>query len=308
MAGRFDNATVEAIVAVARREKLPPAALLAVVQVESGGRISARVRGRDEPLIRFEGHYFDRFLEGERLLRARAEGLADPKAGRVRNPRSQAARWDLLDRAVAIDRQAALSSVSWGVGQVMGSHWRWLGYGSVDALAAQARDGLAGQVALMVAYIDKAGLRSALEEGDFRRFARIYNGPAYARHGYHTKMERAHSHFERYLARAMPRAEADDRLKFGSRGPGVRRLQEALTRAGLPLAVDGIFGLVTDRAVRQFQIAEGLAQTGIADGATLSRLGAARLEDRLVPAVGRILSTPGRLGRRLQLSLRRRLA
>ena len=59
---------------------------------------------------------------------------AAPKAGVIRNGRSQSQRWKMLKRAMAINRTAALSSTSWGLGQVMGIHWNWLDYGSVDAL------------------------------------------------------------------------------------------------------------------------------------------------------------------------------
>jgi len=54
---------------------VPAAALMAVVAVESGGRLSARVEGREEPLIRFEGHYFYRLLPRAKRNRAVAAGL-----------------------------------------------------------------------------------------------------------------------------------------------------------------------------------------------------------------------------------------
>src|SRR5690606_15842250 len=134
----------EAIAEEAGRLRVEPAALAAVVEVESGGRVFALVEGRQEPLIRLGGHYFDRRLSGARLQRARRAGLAAPAAGAVRNPASQAQRWLLLRRATRIDRAAALESVSWGIGQVMGAHWSWLGYGSVEDLVAEARAGLHG--------------------------------------------------------------------------------------------------------------------------------------------------------------------
>jgi hypothetical protein len=89
----------------------------------------------------------------------RAKGLASPKAGAVKNPASQAARWRLLEEAMAIDRAAALQSVSWGIGQVMGSHWKALGYDSVEALVAEARDRcFGGQVRLMLRFLEANGL------------------------------------------------------------------------------------------------------------------------------------------------------
>ena len=193
----FDDESRVWIAQLAKDLDVEPAALMAIVEVESGGRIFARVAGRHEPLIRFEGHYFDRLLPASARERAVKSGLASPKAGKIDNPRRQSDRWKLLRRAMEINRTAALSSCSWGVGQVMGAHWKWLGFGSVDALVAMARSGLKGQIELMARYIDKAGLAKALQARDWATFARHYNGPAFAKHGYHTKMAAAYAKHSR---------------------------------------------------------------------------------------------------------------
>ena len=276
----FDDATITAISEIADRLACHPAALLAVVEIESGGRTGATVRGRFQPLLRFEGHYFDRFLKGDALETARLAGLADRKAGAIKNPRSQTARWDMLDRAIAIDRTAALSSCSWGMGQVMGSHWKWLGYGSVDALVAQARSGIAGQVELMVRYIEKAKIVDALRTRDWHRFARVYNGPAYAKHGYHTRMAAAHRRWMRKLE--SDGAARREVLKFGDRGSRVKQLQEQLQSKGYVLASDGIFGLATDKELRSFQRDNGLAVSGMAGHAEWAKRDAAHAVKTIV--------------------------
>lgn len=108
----FDQTTRQAIAKIAVQLNVPAAALLAVAEVESAGRTTALVRGKREPLIRFQGHHFDRFLRGSKRTKARNLGLAHPKAGRVKNPRALSRRRDMLDRAIAIDRCAALFSCS----------------------------------------------------------------------------------------------------------------------------------------------------------------------------------------------------
>ena len=113
---------------VATELKVEAAALAAVADIESGLVAFAMVDGRAEPIIRFEGHYFDRRLSGSAQIKARQQGLAAPQAGSVKNPASQVARWRLLSAAASIDRKAAYESTSWGMGQVMGAHWAWLGY------------------------------------------------------------------------------------------------------------------------------------------------------------------------------------
>ncbi len=262
----FDTKTIAAIAPIAEKLDVPLASLLAVIEVESGGRSFATVNGKLEPLIRFEGHYFDRFLKGDALLQARAEGLANPKAGKIRNPRSQVGRWRFLARAIKINRIAALSSVSWGVGQVMGAHWQWLGYGSADALAREARSGLVGQVSVMARYIDKSGLAYALRQQDWTAFARTYNGPAYRKNKYDEKMRLACQRFQKELKVALPDVavdEVDSNLRFGARGAEVKDLQKAMTARGYVLVADGLFGLKTDRTIRQFQRDHMLEETGI---------------------------------------------
>lgn len=267
----FETKTRAAICAMAQRLEVSPAALMAVVEVESGGRATAEICGKREPVIRFEGHYFDRFLKGDARLEARQLGLSNPKAGAVKNPRSQSGRWDLLNKAIRINRTAALSSVSWGVGQVMGSHWQWLGYGSADALVAQARSGIVGQIELMVRYIEKAGLVPALQAQDWAGFARRYNGPAYAKNKYDTKMAQA---FARHAKRLASQSGEEDRpvllppaadgvMGFGSRGLDVKTVQKALTGKGYVVVADGLYGLITARVVRQFQRDHMLAETGV---------------------------------------------
>jgi peptidoglycan hydrolase-like protein with peptidoglycan-binding domain len=74
-------------------------------------------------------------------------------------------------------------------------------------------------------------------------------------------------------ARAAGGASAGQRmLARGARGPAVRRLQQLLTRAGLPTPVVGIFGPQTERNVRAFQRRAGMRADGIAGPRTLAAL------------------------------------
>ena len=173
----------EELVAAARRIErdtgIAAAVMLAVARVETNAVAYAAFAGRREPLIRFEGHYFDRLLDEGRRLKARAQGLASPKAGAVRNPTGQAARWQLLDRAAAIDADAAYASTSWGLGQVMGAHWKALGYASPKAMAAEARRSVEGQLQILAKFLAIGRLDRLLESGAYAGFARRYNGPGY---------------------------------------------------------------------------------------------------------------------------------
>lgn len=269
----LERTELDAVAREAARLRVETAALMAVIEVESGGRTNAIVAGRAEPLIRFEGHYFDRLVSPDQRAEARAQGLASPRAGAIANPSSQAARWALLNRAAQIDRDAAYASTSWGLGQVMGEHWRWLGYESVEALVAEARAGFAGQLRLMILFIEKAGLVDAVRRRDWTAFARGYNGPAYARHGYHTRLAAA---YRRHAASEEP-GDVPRLLKIGMSGPDVVALQERLRAFasagnGAAIWVDGIFGNQTLAALKHYQHHAGLVPDGIAGPRTMAAL------------------------------------
>lgn len=267
-----DNRLKQQIEMVAAELRVEAAALAAVADIESGLVEHAMINGRAEPLIRFEGHYFDRRLTGTAQAQARQQGLASPQAGAVKNPASQAARWRLLASAANINRKAAYESTSWGMGQVMGAHWAWLGYASIDALAEEARSGSTGQLRLMARYIDKAGLADALRRRDWASFAHGYNGPAYAKNNYHGKLASAYArHAAGYDGTIIQIANV---LKRGSRGDAVRSLQIALLAAGHAIVADGIFGPATEQAVKAFQMRNRLAVDGIAGPATIAALAA----------------------------------
>lgn len=69
-----------------------------------------------------------------------------------------------------------------------------------------------------------------------------------------------------------PAAPSGPVIRRGDRGPRVRALQQSLARAGVPCAVDGVFGPGTHEALRSFQRAAGLEVDGIAGPATWSAL------------------------------------
>ena len=269
----FDTTTRNAISMVARGRGWAPAALAAIVEVESGGTGFAVVDGRQEPLIRWGGHYFDRRLSGADQAKARALGLSSPIAGKIANPASQAARWKILIRAAEINAAAAFESCSWGVGQVMGAHWQWLGFSGVDALVNLCRSGAEGQVELMARFIEKAGLADELKRRDWAAFARGYNGPAYRANRYDTKMAAAYDRWSLPMGAGAPVASsAAGMLRLGSRGDEVRELQTLLVRAGVAVTVDGDYGPATRDAVKAFQKASGLTVDGVAGPATRAAL------------------------------------
>jgi peptidoglycan hydrolase-like protein with peptidoglycan-binding domain len=66
-----------------------------------------------------------------------------------------------------------------------------------------------------------------------------------------------------------------DNVRRGDTGAGVEQIQTALKAAGYDIGVDGVFGQITDRAVRDYQGKNGLAVDGIVGPNTWAKLGSA---------------------------------
>ncbi|WP_281890420.1 peptidoglycan-binding protein [Paenibacillus sp. YYML68] len=61
-------------------------------------------------------------------------------------------------------------------------------------------------------------------------------------------------------------------LRVGHTGDEVKMLQRLLTKYGIPLTADGVFGPGTERAVRTYQQQAGLASDGVVGAATWGKL------------------------------------
>lgn len=258
---------------IAKSIDVPEAAFLAVVAVESNGIPGEMIGGRLEPLVRYEGHYFDKLCAPSIREAARAAKVSSPKVKGIPNPKSQINRWALIKKAATFDREAAYASASYGVGQVMGAHWKKLGFKSIDAFLEKARSGLAGQAELMAKYIKEFGLDDELRALDWSAFARGYNGPGYRDNKYDTKMAEAY-HLYGGTDTVVPTRSGY--LRLGSQGAGVRDLQAMLVLAGYKINIDGDFGTTTKEAVMAWQTKNNLKADGIVGPKTQQSLVALR--------------------------------
>lgn len=284
----FDPNTIQMISLVADSHGIHPAALAAIVEVESGGITYAKVDGRSVPLIRIEGHYFDRLVPAKKQQQARSAGLASPKVGAIKNPKSQENRYRMFQRMCDIDKHAAIMSCSWGVGQVMGVHWSNLGFASADDFRLFVMAGLRNQIEVMVRFIEHAGLIDELQRQDWAGFARGYNGPAYKKNNYHIKMAQA---FIAYGGSTSV-SPANGMLRLGSSGAAVRELQTLLQRAGYSIVVDGDFGTATKKAVVEFQISQKLEVDGVVGPKTQEALKVFQLTQNETPGAQLPSSVP----------------
>lgn len=163
------------------------AEMKAVAEVESGHLGAFLETG--EPVILFEPHIFHRETRGR--FADVAPGLSYPtwKSGAYGPVSSQHAK---LERAAALDRQAALRSCSYGLFQVMGFNHQRAGFATIQAFVNAMYAGVEGHIRAFVAFVGyEERLVKALRAHDWTTFARLYNGSGYARHGYHTRLAAA---------------------------------------------------------------------------------------------------------------------
>ena len=153
----------------------------------------------------FEPHVFYRCLTPERRALAVANGLAYASWKPGQYPKDSYPR---LARALEIDETAVLKACSWGLGQILGENHRAAGFATPQAMVAAFCESEAAQLEGMVAFITARGLDGHLRNHNWAAFARGYNGPAYAKHGYDTKLANALAKWSRIkdtpLGRAAP--------------------------------------------------------------------------------------------------------
>lgn len=232
------------------------AAVRAVAQVESagGGFLADR-----RPKILFERHIFHGRTDG-RYSAAHSDVSWPQRGGYLGGARE----YDRLQKAILLDRKAALESASWGKFQVMGFNYAACDHPEVESFVRAMVSGEPAQLAAFVAFIKTKKLDDELIRRDWAGFARGYNGSAYAENGYDRKMADAYALF------ASGGARTDNPLpllKLGDTGQGVMHLQELLG-----LTPDGDFGTSTKAKVVAFQENHGLHADGIVGGQTWALL------------------------------------
>lgn len=181
----------------ALRLGVPVASVMAVNSVESRGR---GFNADGSLIILFERHVMRRRLQAHGYPQADIDALAsrypdiiNPSAGGYLGGGRE---WERLNRARAVHDSAALESASYGLFQIMGHHWKRLGYDSVQSFVASMEEGESRQLEAFVRFIETDQvLHKALKNSQWALFAKYYNGPAYEKNQYDIKMAQAFDRF-----------------------------------------------------------------------------------------------------------------
>lgn len=171
------------------------AALKAVVEVECKG---SGFNADGTPVILYERHKFYQGLRAIKWITKSNEwyklypDLCNPKAGGYGKYSEQHKK---LARAAELNRSVALESCSWGMGQVMGYHWKSLGYESLQVFINAMYKDEYSQVDAMCRYIVHNNLIRHIQSKNWAVFAKGYNGIGYKANNYDTKLASAYKKY-----------------------------------------------------------------------------------------------------------------
>lgn len=171
--------TTEQIKELATKNGYAYAALKAVIDVESGGKGFA---DDGKIIIQFEPSWF------KRKSPYTPSGLWS-----LNKVDRQSEEWKAFNDAFSKNPDAAMESTSIGMMQVMGFHWKMLGFANVGVMWDYAKESEANQVDLAIRFIKKnAKLDKALKNKDWPTVAYYYNGASYKEFKYDTRLLAEH--------------------------------------------------------------------------------------------------------------------
>lgn len=180
----------------AKKYDLEVAAIKAVHEVESAGRgfLNGKVK------ILFEGHIFwkelvKRQVDPRKVLPGNEDVLQEKYI--PRNPSYRLDQHYRLNKAAKINAEAAYSSASYGLFQIMGFHYQKLGFPTAKAFVDFLSVNEANQLEVFGRFIAANNLIKPLQSHNWAKFALGYNGSAYKTNKYDTKLAAAYAKYSR---------------------------------------------------------------------------------------------------------------
>lgn len=182
------------------------AAIKAVVSIEAGAAMKG-FWAPGVPVINFDPAMYRRYAS-KATDRSGAKGESVP-AGLTGYARSE---WSQLINARKKNAQGANMGTFWGMFQIGGFCYKVCGCTSVDEFVRLMSYSELEQLELFAAFLENTGYVKDLRAKNWASFSRKYNGPSYARRGYHTKMAKAYAKFRAQESKKKPAPVPDGKL------------------------------------------------------------------------------------------------
>lgn len=175
------------------------AAIKAVVEIEAG-KTHNGFWSENKPLINFDLTMFRKMAAKNKVGLASAAKnypviFSRPNAARYGS--QQAGQQARLDAARKVHDLSAIEGTFWGMFQIGGFNWKKCGAGSPDEFVELMSRSERDQLELFARFITNTGLLKHLKNKNWAAFANGYNGPGYAKRGYHTRMAAAYNRYKK---------------------------------------------------------------------------------------------------------------
>lgn len=174
------------------------AMIKAVKEVESG-QYGAFLSDGYPPIL-FEGHVFWKQLESDGMYPNNyIKGNEDILYSKWTKQyyKGGMKEYNRLDKAMKINKLAALKSASWGMFQIMGFNYESCGCKSIDEFVTRMKQSEKEQLDMFMQFIINNKLDKYLRARDWVGFAKRYNGPGYAENKYDTKLQQAYNKYKK---------------------------------------------------------------------------------------------------------------
>lgn len=204
-AERYAHLTDEDFRRVADELGVETAAIKAVVSIEAGSAMKG-FWAPGVPVINFDRTMYNRYA---RTAKSKAgDKSAQVPKGLTGYPLRE---WTQLVNARRVNAQGADLGTFWGMFQIGGFGYKSCDCESIQEFVRRMSDSEFEQLELFAAFIRNNGMLADLRSRNWAGFSRKYNGPSYARRGYHTKMAAAYKKFREQEQKSTPvKSEAND--------------------------------------------------------------------------------------------------
>ena len=185
---KYDTLTEEDFKLVAEELGIEVAAIKAVVRIEAGPKLQG-FWAPGVPVANYAQSLFNKYNKkgGRKIKDAKVPSGLTGYALK---------EWTSLTNARKINADAADMGTYWGMFQIGGFNYKLCGCESVEEMVKKVCQSEFSQLEMFAVFIRNSGMLESLRKKDWTTFARKYNGPSYAKRGYHTRMANEYARFK----------------------------------------------------------------------------------------------------------------
>ncbi|MDE6553215.1 MAG: N-acetylmuramidase family protein [Muribaculaceae bacterium] len=187
--GKYDTLTDEDFRIVAEELGVEVAAIKAVVRIEAGSTLEG-FWAPGVPVANFVQSLYHKYSG-----KAKGRKIKDAKVPSGLSGYGLK-EWTALTNARKVNADAADMGTYWGMFQIGGFNYKLCGCESVEEMVEKVSESELSQLQMFAVFIRNSGMLDALRKKDWATFARKYNGPSYAKRGYHTRMAKEYDRFK----------------------------------------------------------------------------------------------------------------